>query len=127
MFSGTRLSGRWTITPAIATTTSAATAATIASGEVVVGGPDRDDDERHLEAFEEHAFERQRERVGVEAGLRRSSRRSELRDIPLEDLLLVVQWDVARGAQQRLAQPLQPEAQQQEADDDAQGVQAAGT
>jgi hypothetical protein len=33
-----------------------------------------------------------------------------------------VQRDVARGAQQRLPQPLQPECKQQEPDDDPQGL-----
>ena len=59
----------------------------IGEREVVVRGADRHDDERDLEPFEEHTFERQHERVPVEArGHRAAPRADELLDVALEDL-----------------------------------------
>ncbi len=83
--------------------------------ELPLGAAEADDDERDLEPFEQDALERNRERVPVEPGplvVRRGGSISPLRE---EDLFLVVQRLVAARSQDRLAQPLQPEAEQERA------------
>ena len=74
-----------------------------------LGAPERQDDERHLEPLEEHALERQREAVRVDAVAYASGLRSRLVELLSEDRVLVVQRLVPARAQDRLAQPLQPE------------------
>ena len=80
------------------------------------------DDEHDLEPFEQHALERDREGVPVETqaevagGVVRGFR------LRHEGLVLVVQSEAAAAAQNRLAQPLQPEGQEQDADDELQPV-----
>ena len=78
------------------------------------------DDERHFEAFEEDPLERDRERVPVVAGFGSSG--LELGHLGPIDRILVVQSLQAAGSEDRLAQPLEPEEQEQRADDESQRV-----
>ena len=82
---------------------------------------ERDHDERDLESLEEHALERDGEGVPVDrAGTPRAC--SAASTLFFEDLFFVVQRLQPAGAQDRLAQPLQTEHQQQRADDESQRV-----
>ena len=74
VFSGTRVSGACTITPAINTTTSAAAAPSRGQPDVALRAAERHDDERDLEALEEHALERDGERVPVVRAAARRAR-----------------------------------------------------
>ena len=74
---------------------------------------EREDDERDLEPLEQHALEREREAVPVEARALLVPCGARLRQLAREDRRLVVQRLVAARAQDRLAQPLQPEHEQQ--------------
>src|SRR5204862_63633 len=74
---------------------------------------------RDLEALEQHALEREREAVPVEPRALLVRSRLRLRDLAREDRILVVEGLVAARAQDRLAQPLQPEREQQRADEEA--------
>ena len=84
----------------------------------VLRAAEGEDDEGDLEALEQDALERDGERVPVDAA--RGVARPRL---PLaaraEGRGLVVQGHVAGRAQDRLAQPLQPEGEQQRADETA--------
>ena len=71
VFSGTRASGARTATPARTTTTHRDAGGHRGQADVVLAGAEREHDERDLEALEQHALERDRERVAVEARLRR--------------------------------------------------------
>ena len=88
--------------------------------DVALRATEGHDDERHFEAFEEHALERDRERVPVVAGF--GSGGLELRHLGPIDRILVVQSLQTAGSEDRLAQPLEPEEQEQRADDEAQRV-----
>ena len=80
--------------------------------------PEGDDDEDHLEAFEEDALETDDEAEPVEAGLRLRTGAAGRLGLLAEGLLLVVQRLQPRRAEDRLAQPLQAEDEQQAADDE---------
>ena len=85
--------------------------------------PKVSDDERDLEPLEEDALECEREASTSRAPARCS--RTARRSLPRargEDGVLVVQRLVAARAQDRLAQPLQPEDQQQRPDDEPKRV-----
>ena len=73
---------------------------------------ERDHDERDLEPFEQHALEGDRERVPVETGALAGAACG-LGALLREDRLLVVQGLVPARAQDRLAQPLQAEDEQE--------------
>ena len=89
-------------------------------GDRVGVEPEGDDDEDDLEALEEDPLEadHEGEPVEPEAALVAGGPRG--LDLRAERVLLVVQGLQAGGAQDRLAQPLQPEDQQQRADDELQ-------
>ena len=107
--------------PRRATTTTAATAATAASGRLWLVAAEGQRDEHDLETLEHHALERQGERVPVGDHAPPLGRRLTGRPPPRRvDQRLVVQGLVAAGPQDRLAQPLQAEDQQQAADDQPQ-------
>ena len=73
--------------------------------EATVRGTDRHHDERDFQAFEEHPFERERERVRVEVpAVTRPRGTARLLDLPRVDTVLVVEREVPRGAQQCLPQ-----------------------
>ena len=82
---------------------------------------ERHDDERDLEPLEQDALEREREAVPVEAGALARLRGARLFELSREDRRLVVQRLVAARTQDRLAQPLEPEREQQRPDDEPQG------
>ena len=112
--------------------TSAAPAAGRGEPETPLRAPERDHDEGDLEALEQHALERDREPVPVHPERARlfAAAAASLA-LRAKDLLLVVQRLVAARAQDRLPQPLQPEAEQERADDepervDGQVLQAPG-
>ena len=88
-------------------------------------GTEGNDDERHLEALEQHTLEGDRERVGVKPRARAADGAGG-GPLLLECRLLVVERLVAAGPQDRLSQPLQPEDQQQAADDDAKPLDRDG-
>ena len=95
--------------------------------EAVLGRAEADDDQHHLHALEEDAFERHREPDTVAALVRLlptvpSCIRAELGHRLGVDLVLVVHGLVAAGAQDRLAQPRQAEHQEQRPHDHPQRV-----
>ena len=92
---------------------------------VVLVGAEGQHDEHHLEALQEHALEGDRERVGIKP-LRHAAGLVGRQPLTLEDRVLVVERLVARGAQDRLAHPLQAEDQQQTADHHAQHTDRQG-
>ena len=120
VFSGTRVSGACTITPAISTTTNAAAAPIAANPTLCCVPPNVTTMNATSRPFEEHALERDRERVPVVC--RSLAVGAEQRDLGFVDRVLVVQRLQAARAQDRLAQPLQPEDQQHRADDESQRV-----
>ena len=79
VFSGTRVSGSWTITAAIEHDDQRSRGADRRQADVALRATERHHDERDLEAFEEHALERDRERVPVVTGPRSGG--LELRDL----------------------------------------------
>ena len=84
--------------------------------------PERQDDERNFEPFEQHPLERHGECVPVEACTRFVSGCARFGDLVRECLLFVVQRLVPARAQDCFPQPLQTEHEQQSADDKAQRV-----
>ena len=82
---------------------------------------ERDDDEGDLGALEEHRFVRDDHPDPVPFGLRQTLR-PELGDLAPVDLLLIVQRDDPREAQDRLAEPTQSEEEEQRPDDAEQQV-----
>ena len=125
VFSGTRASGALTAAPTATTTNTASAAAARGEAQAMLVGAHGEHDEGDLQALEQHALEADGERVAVErrGGRARGARRG--LGLLLEREQLVVQVLQSRPAQDRLAQPLQPEDQQQPADEDAQRVRAA--
>ena len=122
VFSGTRSSGDRTAIPA---TTTSATAAECGRGRECdpgLGCSKRDDDEHDLEPFEQHALECDGERVPVHPGRCPTTHPGRLLALGSERGTLVVQRLVATRAEDRLAQPLQTEHQQQRADDEPECV-----
>ncbi len=118
-FSGTLASGARTAMPASATTITAAPAATERERQVVVVGAERQRDEHDLEALENDTLERQREGIPVGDGATTFARYGlRGRELVGVDLLLVVQCLVAARSQDRLAQPLQAEHEQQPTDNE---------
>ena len=87
-----------------------------------LGASEGHDDERDLEALEQHPLERDGERVPVHSRRRFASRGACLCALALECDTLVVERQVAARAQDRLAEPLQTERQQQRTDDEAERV-----
>ena len=83
---------------------------------------EREHDEGDLEALEQHALEREREAVPVEARALLVQCGARLRRLACEDRRLVVERLVAARAQNRLPQPLQAERQQEAADHEAEDV-----
>ena len=90
--------------------------------EVALRAAERDHDEDDLEPLEQHALERDGERVPVEAETSFVPGRRGLLALLAERLVLVVQILEAARAEDRLAQPLQSEREQQRADDEAERV-----
>ena len=86
--------------------------------DVVRVQPERDHDEDDLDALQEDAFEGDDEREPVEAIALLVARRSRGFRLLAELLLLVVHRLQPRGAEDRLAQPLEAEDEQQAADDE---------
>ena len=121
-FSGTRSSGARTSTPRRRRPRAPPPRRPTAEPKRPWAAPKRDDDEGDLEALEQDALERDRERVPVEPGRSARPAARGLLALLAEGLLLVVQRLVAARAQDRLAQPLQPEDEQQRADDQPQRV-----
>ena len=89
-------------------------------GDVVRVQAEGDDDEHHLDALEEHPLERDDKREPVEAVARLVVRAPRRLGLFSKLVLLVVQRLQARRAEDRLAQPLQPEDQQERSDPELQ-------
>jgi len=89
--------------------------------DVMFVGSERDDDERHLESFQQDALEADREAVAVDTSWL-TARRPRRCKLCGEDCILVVQCLEPACAQDRLAQPLQPKDKQQPAHDKAQNI-----
>ena len=96
------------------------------AGSTPACSAERQDDERHLEPLQEHALEREGEAVPIEPGALVTRSGFGLRSSSREDRVLVVQRLEAARAQDRLAQPLEAEDEQQRADDESQG-RSSGT
>src|SRR5262249_61931691 len=84
--------------------------------EAALRAAERDDDKDDLEPLEEHALERDREGVPVEAGLLFVARRRGFGALPPERLVLVMHGLVAARAEDRLSEPLHPEREQERPD-----------
>ena len=85
--------------------------------ERAFGAPEGDDDEDDLEPFEQHALERERERVPIEPGALDRRRGERRRQLPAERGVLIVERLVAARPEDRLSKPLEPEDEQERADD----------
>ena len=123
VFSGTRASGARTAIADHGNEHERAGGAGRGQRDRALRAAEGEHDEHDLESLEQHALERKREAVPVEAGaldLRGAARFGELLR---EERVLVVQRLVAAGAQDRLAQPLQAEDEQERADDEPQRLQ----
>ena len=115
VFSGTRDSGWRTATPTPATTTNGQRGAERRRRERVAAlRPQCEDDEDHLEPFEQRCLEAHRGTREVEPGGLRQQPRLALGRAEL--LLLVAHRQHSGVPEQRLAQPAQAEQQQQRAD-----------
>ncbi len=126
VFSGTRASGALIAKPANADDEHRRHGRDRRERDVLGVAAERQRDEDHLEAFEQHALERERERVGVGHQAESPGRgRFRRRQLLAVDRVLVVQVLVPAGPQDRLAQPLQAEDQQQRADEQPQSRTAA--
>ena len=117
LFSGTRASGARTAIPVTVSMTTAVTAAVARQGNVSLVGAEGQDDEGDFEPFEQHAPERQREGIpiGDHAPALGAGSLGGGQFGPVDSGLVMTGLEPA-GSQDRLAQPLQPEDQQQAAD-----------
>ncbi len=120
VFSGTRSSGPRTTKPADHDDHGCCRGRRDRQSEPPLGRAEGDDDEGDLEALEEHALEGDGERVPIH--LPRAGERdgAGLPALTRERLRFVVQRLVAGGAEDRLAQPLQAESEQQGPHDEPQ-------
>ena len=122
-FSGTRASGARIATPIAATTSTAATAAAAARPHPVLVRAEGEGDEDHLEALQQNALERDRERVAVEARVRRAPA-AVAAAVSSRKISSSSCWAMSPArAEDRLAQPLQPEDEEQASDHQAEGVE----
>jgi hypothetical protein len=92
---------------------------------VVLVGPEGQHDEDHLQALQHNALEGHRERIGIQTGPQPTQHAGAAGRGPLllERRELVMQRLEAAGAQDRLAQPLQAEDEQQAAHHHAQDAE----
>ena len=121
VFSGTRASGRRSATPAASTTAPPHAAPAAASGIASALSPNVITMKTISSPSRKTPLKLTTKREPVEPEPRARRRRARGRRCSVaEDLLLVVQRLEPRGAQDRLAQPLQAEDQQQRADDQLQ-------
>ena len=109
VFSGTRERGARTSTPATTTKVAQARLPTPRSEPAAVAA-EADNDERHLETLEEHSFERERERVPVEADALLAPGKSGPLELTREDRVLVMERLEATRAQDRLRSHCRPKA-----------------
>ena len=122
VFSGTRCSGPRASTPATTTTTSATTAPTIATSSRPCALPNVITMKTTSSPSSRTPLKAIVKEYQSSPARRSLARRLGLGPLALERLVLVVQRLVAARAQDRLAQPLQPEDEQEAADEQAQVV-----
>ena len=122
-FSGTRASGARTAKPTTCDEDEGGNGSGRGERDRALRATEREDDEHDLEPLEQHALEREDEAVPVEAGPLDVRGALRVGELAREDRVLVVQRLEAARTEDRLPQPLQPEDEEQSADDEPQRVE----